>query len=196
MAQINTPKAFDKSNLDSEILSKIEPFIEYTNQNFDQLIRALFNQITFGENIRGKFTQITVKHAQPITLDIREGVSGVLPYRVSGDAVKAYTLTTDLQGRPTVTFYFHGPIPIQTRTITVSSGIATAETNDPVTIGDTVSISQAGNAANNGDFLVIGKLTAPDRIVYYNSAAVAESRTTYLGVLEGAKSVNLFIFFA
>lgn len=196
MAQINTPKAFDKSLIDPDVLDKLGPFIEYTNQNFDQLIRAFFNQITFGDNVRGKFVTVTTKHSTPITIDVNQGISAVFPYRVSGDALKYFTLTTDRTGQPRFTPYFAGPVPVQTRSFVAASGFITTECNSSVSIGDAVSITGAGNQNNNGEFVVIGKLSAPDRIVYYNANGATESRGSYSGDQEPAKDITLFIFFA
>ena len=37
MAVINTPKSFDKAQIDAAVLPKIEEFVDYVNQQFDQL---------------------------------------------------------------------------------------------------------------------------------------------------------------
>ena len=52
-----------------------------------------------------------------------------------------------------------------------------------------------GNSANEGDFLVLGTLDAPSRIVYLNTAGVAETVTSYRGNDESAKTVDLFVFY-
>lgn len=196
MANINTPKGFEKQLLQPDIISKLDPFIEYVNQNFDQLIRAFFNQITLGENFRGKFISISAKHNTPITLDVLQGISAVWPYRVADGSLKSFILSTDNRGRPTVTFFFDDALPITTRSIVFASPFCTAETNSSVRVGDRIEITGAVIDANKGTFLVVEMLENPTRVVYRNIAGVTETNTIFRGDQESAKAIDLFVFFS
>lgn len=194
MANINTPKSFEKSLLQGELLKQIEPFVDYVNQNFDQLIRALFNQLTFGENVRGQFSTVSAKHGVPITIDVTEGVGGIMPFRVSGGSLRSYYLTTGKNGAPTVTFFFDDAIPVQTRTVVEDVEFCTTECSSVVRPGDRVLITGCTNVNNNGVFLVIE--TNDSGIVYRNSSGVDETNTQFRGDRESSKTIDIFVFFS
>ena len=196
MAKLNAPKAFDKSLLDQDLSEKLEPLLGHVNQNFDQLIRALYNQLTLSENVNG--TLVTVSAYNNVQTFVQTGgkaIAGILPIRVSGDGLAAMSWYTDNSGRIAITFKFSDPQEIQTRSCTFSSSFGTYEVNrtSNISIGDVISVTGFGNANNNGTFVVLQKTASS--VVVYNSLGATESKSSYTGTSEAAKQVNLFILY-
>lgn len=192
MAIINTPKSFDKAQIDAATLGKIEEFVDYVNQQFDQLTRALQSQLTFTENFRSKIVTVSAYNNRQISLN--EKSSYIIPLSVSGDSVKQYLASVSNAGIQNLTFKFGEPIPVKTRSVTVSAPFATYEFSGVATleVGDRIIVRNQSNAANNGTF-VVSELTA-STIKVYNSNAVAATLTSYVGDEESAKSVTLLLF--
>lgn len=190
MAIINTPKSFDKAQIDSALLPKIEQFVDYVNQQFDQLTRALANQLKFADNFAAKIVTVSAYNNKELSLN--ETASSILPLAVLGDSIRQYSATVSNAGVQKVTFKFGNATPIRTRSVSVSSNIATYEVENTATIqvGDKVSISSQ-LSGNSGSFIVLQVNAAS--IVVYNSNAAAATLTAYTGTQEPAKQVSLLL---
>lgn len=196
MANLNQPKGFDKAQIDGKLLTQLEPFVDYVNSNFDQIIRGFFNQLTLAENVNGKVLSLSLRHREPSTFTPSKPVTGVIPLLCqAGSAIRSFSFTVNQNGSITLTVIFDNPIPISVRSITFSSPYCTAETNASVEVGDSVRIANTANQNNSGDFLVIGKLTSPNRVVYYNANGVSESKSDYKGSSEAARSCSFYLLF-
>lgn len=190
MAQINTPKAFDKQQLDPKFLKDADPLIDYINQNFDQISRALIKQLSLGDNFRGRLLQVSAMHNQRVDIQ-GDGATGII---VLSGGVKSLEFAANTTGQVGITFKFSMPIPIKTRSVTVASGIATYEVQPSCSCapGDLVSISGYGGKSNNGDFMVLARTDTT--LVAYNAAGATETKSDYSGAQEASKTVNIFVF--
>lgn len=199
MAQINAPKAFDEQSIEPKTLEPIKPLVEHINQNFDQLIRALFAQLTLKENFQGRIVTIQAKHRQPASVELQgSGVSGVSVLKVEGDGVTGLEYSATTSGRLSVTLTFMRAVPIATRSVDYGVGspyaVYEVQSSLAVKVGDRVSISGFGNKNNNGEFLVIGR-TSNSVIVFNNSTAgAAETKADFTGISEASKLVTLFLY--
>lgn len=191
MAIINTPKSFDKAQIDSDTLSKIETFVDYVNQQFDQLTRALQNQLSFKDNFRA--TQVAVSVYNNVELSLNHTATAIIPLTVLGDSIRQFSSTVSNAGTQKVTFKFGNAVPIRTRSVTFSSPFATYEVENVANLqaGDKVSITSQTNALNNGTF-VISQVNASG-ITVFNSVGVAATLTDYVGAYEQAKQVTLLM---
>lgn len=194
MAVINTPKSFDKAQIDASVLSKIEQFVDYVNQQFDQQTRALQNQLTFAENFKAKV--ITVSAYNNKELSLNESATTIIPLSVLGDSIRQFSATVSNAGVQKVTFKFGNAVPIRTRSVTFSSPFTTYEVENPanIQVGDKVSITSqtnSVNAANSGTFIVLQVNAAS--IVVYNDAGIATVISSYVGTYEPAKQVTLLL---
>ncbi len=192
MALINTPKSFDKAQIDSTILTKIEEFVDYVNQQVDQLTRALQNQLTFSENFKAKVLTISAYHNRQF--NVSESAAIIMPLSVLGDSIVSYSSVVSNAGVQSVTFKFGNAVPVRTRTVTKSAPFATYEVESVANlqVGDKISVTANVNAANNGTFILaeVGTTT----VTVYNSAAVAASGgSNYAGAYETAKQVTLLL---
>ncbi len=189
MAVINTPKSFDKAQIDSEILGKIETFVDYVNQQFDQLTRALQNQLSFPENFKCKVLSIQAYNNKELSLN--ETAQQIVPLACMGDSIRQYSATVSNTGTQKITFKFGNAIPVRTRSVTYSSPFSTYECENVahIQVGDRVSITAQTNQSNNGTFLVSEVGTSSIKV--FNSSGVAATLTEYVGAYESAKSVTV-----
>jgi len=190
MAQINTPKAFDNQQLDSKFVKEAGPLIDYMNQNFDQISRALIKQLSLGDNFRGRLLQVSALHNQRVDIQ-GDGTTGII---VLSGGVKSLEYAANTTGQVGITFKFSMPIAIKVRSVTVASSIATYEVQPACSAapGDMVSITGYGNKSNNGDFMVLARTTTS--VVVYNASGATETKTDYSGAQEPQKTVNIFVF--
>jgi hypothetical protein len=197
LAKLNNPKGFDKSQLDGEILQKLDPFIDFVNQNTDQFTRALTNQLTFADNLLGSVVTVSAKHRTPIVVPAAaKAVSAIIPLRCSGGSIRSFTYTFNTNGSVNLTFIFDDFVPIQTKNATVASGFVTYQTESTIAPGDRVSVSDYGNKALNKEVTVLYvSNTTPQAITAYtaDTLAASETKSSYTGDAEVAKSVTLFI---
>lgn len=191
MAVINTPKSFDKAQIDGDLLAKIEQFVDYVNQQFDQLTRALQNELTFSDNFKAK--TITLSAYQNRELSINETASAIIPLSVLGDSINLFSSTVSNAGVQKVTFKFGNALPIRTRSVTVSSPFTTYEVENISSLqaGDKVSISAQTNALNNGSY--VAAYVGTNSITVYNPSGVAATVSSYVGAYEAAKTVSILI---
>ena len=191
MAIINTPKSFDKAQIDADTLGKIEEFVDYVNQQFDQLTRALQNQLSFADNFKSKV--ITVSAFNNKELSLNETAQQILPLAVMGDSIRQFSDTVSNSGTQKITFKFGNAIQVRTRSVTYTSPFATYECESVANlqVGDKVIIAAQTNGANNGTFVISEVGSAS--ITVYNSAGVAATLTEYVGAYEAAKSVTLLL---
>lgn len=194
MALINTPKSFDKAQMDSATLTKIETFVDYVNQQFDQVTRALQNQLTFAENFKASVITLSAYHNKELSLSAT--AAGIIPLSVLGDSIQSYYANVSNAGTQKITFRFGNPVSIRTRSVTYSAPFATYEVESIATlqVGDRVSIVSSTtnlNASNSGTF-VVSQVNAGS-ITVYNSNAVATALTEYVGTQEAAKTVTLLL---
>lgn len=194
MAQINSPKSFDSAQLSPQFIQDSGGLIDYINQQFDQLNRALLQQLTLPENMRGRMVTLSVSHNTPVTVT-NTSFTGSVIYNSGSNGVKSYTFVNDSQGNSVFTFKFNDSIPILTRTVIVSSPFATYEVKnaDNISPGDLVTVSGSTNSHNNGQFLVMQNTGT--LLTVYNSAAVAAVLPNYVGSSESVKSVSLFLYY-
>ncbi len=195
MAIINTPKSFDKAQIDSAILGKIEPFVDYINQQFDQITRALQNQLTFADNFKAKVVIVSAVNNQELSLN--ETASQIIPLSVLGDSIRQYSATVSNSGVQKITFKFGNAVPIRVRNATSSSPAAPfatfeVETTTNLQAGDKVVVTSQVNADNNGTF-VIAKVSSSSIQVYHPTATTTTVATSYTGAYEVAKQVTLLL---
>lgn len=191
MAIINTPKSFDKAQIDSAVLPKIEQFVDYVNQQFDQIVRAIQNNLSFADNFKAKVIDVSAYHNTELSLN--QTASSILPLSVLGDSIHAYSTTVSNSGVQKITFKFGNPLNIRTRSVTFSSPWATYECESVanIQVGDKVKVTNQTNSYNNGTFIVAEVGTST--ITVYNSAGVSATVADYVGSRESAKTVTLLL---
>lgn len=195
MAALNTPKAFDKALIPSSIREDIDPFVDYINQNFDQIIRAFSNQVTFEENFRGRAITVSAMNNTPISLDTL-GQRPVNIFVSSAVGVRSTKFSVTSTGTTQLTITFDDPIPIKTRACDVTSApFATyqIESLTNLQLGERISISGFCAKSNNGEFLV--QHFTEKIVTVYNPDAVIEDKGQFTGERETAKDVSLFVLF-
>lgn len=202
MAQLNAPKAFDDQAIEPKVLDPIKPLVEHINQNFDQLIRALFQQLTLSENFKGRLATVSAYHNTPTALETGGiGVSGASVLKVDGDGISRFKFTAEQSGKLQLTFGFSEPVPIKTRSVSIVKDSATnslplaqyeVQASLAIRVGDSVSISGYGNKNNNGEFLVLGRTT--NTITVYSASGAAETKADFTGISESPKLVTLFLY--
>jgi hypothetical protein len=197
MAKLNAPQGYDKSQLDGETLNKLQTFIDFVNQNNDQFTRALTNQLTFSDNLLGTVVTVSAMHRKPIVVPAaQKSISAVIPLRCAGGSIRSFTYDFNTDGSANLTFVFDDFVPIQTKNATVASSHVTYQTNASVAPGDRVSVSAYGNKALNKEATVLYvSSVVPQTIVAYtaDTLAATETKSSYSGDAEVAKSVTLFI---
>lgn len=196
MALLNTPKAFEKALLESSVAQDVGPFIDYVNQNFDQIIRAFFNQISFPENFRGVRKTITALNNQAVTLDLGDVRPLGIIILSSSVGINSYFFTQNSQGFTEITFNFREPRYIKTKSCDASaSPLVTFEVLDSEELlpGDSVIVSGFGAKENNTQYLVVTR--SAKTFLTLSFAAVTETKSAFTGNSETSKTVDLFIFF-
>lgn len=197
MSKLSTPQGFDKSQMDAEILKKIEVFVDYVNQNTAQIILALTNQLTFGDNFLGQIMTVSAMHRVPIVLPKgSRAVSYIVPLRCAGGSIRSYNYAFNQDGSLSIEFVFDDFVPIQTQNATVASGFVQYQTKAPMRAGDRASISGYGNTALNKNITILEvSSTVPQYVTAYTSDALAasETKSSYSGDSESAKSITLFV---
>lgn len=191
MAVINTPKSFDKAQIDAAILGKIETFVDYVNQQFDQLTRALQNQLSFADNFKCKV--VTLRAYNNKELSLNETAQQIIPLAVLGDSIRQFSATVSNSGTQKITFKFGNAIPVRTRSVTYTSPFSTyeCESTANLQVGDRVSVTAQTNANNNGTFLLSEVGASSFTVV--NTLGVAATVTNYVGAYEPAKAVTIIL---
>lgn len=202
MAFINTPKSFSKESLPSAKTAKdIEPFIDYVNQNFDQIQRALINQLTISENLKGQVVTVQAKHNQAVA------VNTAAPVRygfvlAADDGVTSFKFSNLSNGQLTCTFHFESPIPVQAKRQVNSTGdllgIYQCTNIGGIHIGDRITFSGFGAASNNGEALILGLIKdsgAPAIVCVKYPPVVQESMPSFVGESESFKSVTVALLY-
>ncbi len=193
MAKINVPKSFDKGQIPGQILSQLEPFIDYVNQNFQQTISALVNSLTFADNVKCITKTLTAKHLTPIQVNLGSAsVYGFLVLNATAP-LRSYSYTQS-EGLFNFTFRFDEPITISSKSITASSGTMTVETNDPLRVGDMINLSAySPGTKNNGNFVVSYVYSStPSRVEYRNPESTgAEARGDYSSTAPQSRMVTI-----
>jgi hypothetical protein len=206
VAKLNAPKGFDKSRVDGELLKKLEPFIDFCNQNFDQLLSGFAGQITLGDNLAGKIVSISAQHNTPITIqNPGKAVSLILPLFSKGQAIRSIAYNQNSSGSIDLTLRFDGAIPVATKSASAAQGtIVYYECKDPVEPGDLVSVTGYGASYLNGEFLVMGVTdTSPRKILCANvnngipasPSTGSEVKTAYSTTETQVNSITLFLGF-
>ncbi len=195
MATLNSPKAFDKALIPSSIKKDIEPLVDYINQVFDSIIRALLNQLTFGENFQGNISSVTAMNNVPLKIDTKGATPNGIFVLKSTVGVRSFSSTTLPTGFTQLQFKFDEAIPIRSISVDDAPPFAVyqVEALSSVQPGDTVVASGFGNKVNNGTFACIHR--SSNLITVYNPSAVTEVKPQgFTGDRETSKSVSLFIF--
>lgn len=109
--KLNSPKLFDITTIDAELASKIGPLISFINSNNEEIVRALRNQLTFADNLKGQLLTLTCTHGNPVIAgNMAKGVQvlGVIPLRVidSTDSLTSHNFTFTSAGEFQITAYF------------------------------------------------------------------------------------------
>ena len=191
---MNVPKAFEKSLLSAQVKDGLEPFIDYVNQSFDQIIRAFLNQITLAENVRGKQLSISAKHRQFVQIDTdKQRPSGIIILNTSSP-IRSWSWTSLSSGFTQISFAFDEPVPLLTRELDATNSLLYFQSPVYVIPGDRVSVSGFGNKANNDDFLVTD-ISSNNLKFDTSSAVVSESKAATSGSLEQSKTIDLFILY-
>lgn len=190
MAIINTPKSFDKAQIDGATLPKIEQFVDYTNQQFDQINRALQNQLKFADNFAAKVVTVSAYNNKELSLN--ETATAILPLSVLGDSIAQFSAIVSNAGVQKITFKFGNPVPLRTRSVSFSSPWTTYEVENVANlqVGDKVSITSQ-LSGNSGTFIITQVNSAG--IVVYNSNGGNATLTAYTGSYEAAKQVTLLL---
>lgn len=202
---INTPKSFNKNTLgDKKVADAIEPFLDYVNQNFDQFGRALQNQLTLGENLKGEVKTIQCMHNQAVTVRPGSPVAYVMPIYCVGDAVKALYTAFNADGSLSVRIKFDSPVPIQAKAQTGGGGFFTYQARNigGIAIGDLVTFSGFGNKGNNltGQVFGLSNTNNSPAISVLNfsdpAAGAVETLPDFVGDSEPFKTVTLLLLYA
>jgi hypothetical protein len=82
--KLSATKLFDAQSLEPEMRSKINPFVEWVNSNFDQVIRCLTKQVSVYDNMASTVLEVELTHAQAKDIDVpnAQRVKGIIPMRV------------------------------------------------------------------------------------------------------------------
>jgi len=203
MAFINTPKSFSKEALpSSKLATEMQPFIDYVNQNVDQIQRALINQLTFSENIKGEVVTLQMKHNQAIAVTPKASVASAFVIG-SSDEVASIRFFQTNTGALSISVRFASAIPIQARFQTNTTGqlVGIYQCRDigGVQVGDKVSFSGFGAKANNGVALVSAidaTEGAPIIVCPKYPAVVAENMPSFVGTAEESKSVSIALLYS
>lgn len=84
--KITIPRIFDSARILAKPFGKdIEDFVSFSQQAFEQIIRALRNQITFEDNIKCQVLEVTLKHDLEQVLFASGRVKGIIVTRVFSD---------------------------------------------------------------------------------------------------------------
>lgn len=196
MAKLNTPKAFEKTLLSGDLREKLDTFVDFVNQNFDQLIRAFANQLSFQDNFIGRVINVVASNDTPTNLEL----GGVTPVGVlvlkTDVGIKSFTLTTLSNGLSQINFKFDEAKAVKTRSADITDApnvVYEIEGLSTIGAGDVATISGFGNKDNNGSFLVLNRVE--NRITVFNDNASAgnESKSSFTGDRETTKNVSLFV---
>lgn len=105
--RISFAQLFDVALLaGSKIAQDITPFIDFCNKGFDEIVRALKNQLTFADNFKCQIIEAKLKHGEQAKLKLKEAnVFGVIPVRtnVSTNSVASLNFSVDQEQQLLVT---------------------------------------------------------------------------------------------
>ena len=109
--KLSSPKLFDQTTIDQEVAGKISNFISFINSNNEEIVRALRNQLTFADNMKGQTLTLTCVHGQPVIAGgLAKGaqVLGCIPLRVidDSDSLTSHNFTFTAAGEFSFTAYF------------------------------------------------------------------------------------------
>lgn len=110
MAKLNALKLFDVALLKgSRAAQEMGPFIEFVNQNFDSILRAMRGQLTLDENIKSQTLSVSLRHGQETTLALANtSVLGAVPVLVrhASDGLESFNLSQTSKGAWRIVPYF------------------------------------------------------------------------------------------
>lgn len=122
MAKLTALKLFDTALLkDAKSAQELAPFIEFVNGNFDSIIRALRNQLTFGDNIKSQLVNAAITHGQPTQVSLSNAaVLGAIPIRLdhATDSLESYIFRQQSNGAWAFTPYFRLASATEKRKVT------------------------------------------------------------------------------
>lgn len=196
MTKLNVPKSFDKGQIPAKLLADIEPYLDFTNQNFNQILSALESGLTFGDNIQSTLKTIEVKHLVTTQLNLGlKSVAGVIVLN-SDVQIRSFTIT-QANGLYSFTFRFDEAVTISAKSIAPDplgvAGVYTVETNDALQLGDAIRLSSySGAGHNNGDFLVTYIYnTSPRKVEIRNPLGALETLPNYSSTTPATRKVLL-----
>ena len=80
--KITIPRLFDASRvLGTDIGPKVQEFVEFSQQGFEQLIRALRNNLTFTNNFRCQVVNVTLRHGIEKEINTNITIGGIIPMK-------------------------------------------------------------------------------------------------------------------
>lgn len=122
MAKLTALKLFDTALLKgSKSAQELAPFIEFVNGNFDSIIRALRNQLTFGDNIKSQVIQAEVTQGLATAINLSNtSVLGAIPLRIDHptDSLESYIFRQQSNGTWAFTPYFRLASATEKRSVT------------------------------------------------------------------------------
>lgn len=194
MVALNTPKAFDKALLSADIKKSIDPFVDFCNQNFDQIIRGLTKQITFGENFKGSFLNIQAMNNQPVSIEAGESAPlGIIVIKADV-GISSFTYTTLSTGLTQITFKFDEARAVKSRSANDTAAplaVYEIEGLSSVLPGDRVAISGFGAKPNNGTFLCLYR--SENYITVYNPDVESQTKASFTGERELMRNITVFV---
>lgn len=205
MAKINTPKTFPKESIpDKKVGDAVQPLVDYVSQNIDQLQRALINQLTLSENLKGEIITIKAKHNQAVNITTSGNVAYAWVLK-SDDGVRSFKFSNNADRTLNCLFSFESPIPLiskaQANTTGDVLGFYTCKDIGGIRSGDRASMSSFAAPGNNGDVLILGIIPAGGvyTVICFVSSqggVVQEAKPDFSGTMEPFKNVTLFLAYA
>lgn len=109
--KLNSPKLFDITTIETEIAGKVSNLISFINSSNEEIVRALRNQLTFGDNFKGKVLTLSCVHGiATVAGGLAKGIQvlGVIPLRVldATDSLTSHNFTFTSAGEFQFTAYF------------------------------------------------------------------------------------------
>jgi hypothetical protein len=107
--KITLGQLFDKTKLlrtadptFKEIVRNLTPFIDYVNQGFGQIVRALSGELTFNDNLKGEIITVELLHATATRAQVKSrDILTIIPLSVESNTLygldRSFTDAGELQ---------------------------------------------------------------------------------------------------
>ena len=122
--KLTIPRLFDAARLlSTKTGQELQELINYSQNAFDQLIRAVRNQLTFEDNFNCQVITVTLRHDREQALSITSSVLGIIPTRISSpnglDQLDKFGYYINSNNQLTVKAAFASANPNQDITVTL-----------------------------------------------------------------------------